>query len=126
MFNVTFDTTGAMVGTYTVKADDGDEHTDTVTVEILAVAPTPTPTPTPTTTPTATPTATATPTPTPTPSVPGFEAVFTNFFASQKPLLKVLRYCRLAHNRIPRAEEAEVRESREKKGLKRFLEKGLN
>jgi len=34
-FNVTFDTTGATVGTYTVKADDGDGHTDTATVEIL-------------------------------------------------------------------------------------------
>ena len=112
MFNATFDTTGATVGTYTVKADDGDGHTDTVTVEILAVAPTPTPTPTPTTTPTATPTATATPAPTP--PAPGFEAVFTNFFASQKPLLKVLRYCRLAHNRIPRAEETEVRVERKR------------
>ena len=88
MFNVTFDTTGAMVGTYTVKADDGDGHTDTVTVEILAVAPTPTPTPTPTTTPTATPTATATPTPTSTPTQPGFEAVFTNFLEKRKPVLK--------------------------------------
>ena len=56
---------------------------------------------------------TSTPTSTPTP--PGFEAVFAHFLASQKPLLKVLRYCRLAHNRIPRAEAAEVRESREKK-----------
>jgi len=55
---------------------------------------------------------TSTPTSTPTP--PGFEAVFTNFFASQKPLLKVLRYCRLAHNRIPRAEKAEVRAERKK------------
>jgi len=89
-FNATFDTTGAKVGTYTVKADDGDGHTDETTVEISTVAPTPTPTPTPTatptatptvtipptTTPTATPTATATPTPTSTPTQPGFEAVF--------------------------------------------------
>jgi hypothetical protein len=36
-------------------------------------------------TPAATPTATATPTPTPTEEVPGFEAVFANFFAPQKP-----------------------------------------
>ena len=34
-FNATFDTTGALAGTYTVKADDGDGHTDTATVEIL-------------------------------------------------------------------------------------------
>ena len=89
-FNATFDTTGATVGTYTVKADDGDGHTDETTVEISTAAPTPTPTPTPTATPTATatvtipptatptttPTATATPTPTSTPPAPGFEGVF--------------------------------------------------
>ena len=46
-FNVTFDTTGAKVGTYTVKADDGDGHTDETTVEILTAASTPTPTATP-------------------------------------------------------------------------------
>jgi len=34
-FNATFDTTGAPVGTYTVRADDGDGHTDAATVEIL-------------------------------------------------------------------------------------------
>ena len=34
-FSTTFDTTGAPVGTYTVKADDGDGHTDEATVEIL-------------------------------------------------------------------------------------------
>ena len=40
-FNATFDTTGAPAGTYTVKADDGDGHTDTATVEILpAITPT--------------------------------------------------------------------------------------
>ena len=47
MFNATFDTTGATVGTYTVKADDGDGHTDETTVEILTAASTPTPTATP-------------------------------------------------------------------------------
>jgi len=31
----------------------------------------------------------ATPTPTPTPEGPGFEAIFANFFAPQKPLLKI-------------------------------------
>ena len=68
-FNVTFDTTGATVGTYTVKADDGDGHIDEATVEILTAAPTPTPT--------ATPTATRTPTSTPSPAgkIPGFEAI---------------------------------------------------
>ena len=55
---------------YFVKAaDDGDGHTDEKTVEILTAVPT------------------STPTPTPTP--PGFEAVFANFFAPQKPLLKI-------------------------------------
>jgi PGF-CTERM protein len=87
-FNATFDTTGAKEGTYTVKADDGDGHTDETTVNIGAAKPaTPTPTATPTATATATPTVPptatpatptpATPTPaTPTPKQPGFEAVF--------------------------------------------------
>jgi len=86
-FNATFDTTGAKEGTYTVKADDGDGHTDELTASISGTAPsptatvsptaTPTATATPTVPPTATPTATATPTPaTPTPKQPGFEAVF--------------------------------------------------
>lgn len=35
VFEATFDTTGAEEGEYTVKADDGQGHTDTVTVEIL-------------------------------------------------------------------------------------------
>ena len=48
MFNATFDTTGATVGTYTVKTDGGDGHTDTVTVEITAAVPTPTPVVSPT------------------------------------------------------------------------------
>ncbi|RZN37167.1 MAG: hypothetical protein EFT35_06650 [Methanophagales archaeon ANME-1-THS] len=40
-FNAIFDTTGAPAGTYTVKADDGDGHTDTTTVKILpAITPT--------------------------------------------------------------------------------------
>ena len=79
-FSATFDTTEAVVGTYTVMADDGDGHTDTVDVEILEeIVPTPTPAPTatakPTATPAPTPVATAEPTPTPT-EEPGFEAVF--------------------------------------------------
>ena len=79
-FSVTFDTTEAVVGTYTVTADDGDGHTDTVDVEILEEI-VPTPTPEPTATATATPTAVPTPEPTeeptPTPTEePGFEAVF--------------------------------------------------
>jgi len=87
-FSATFNTSNVVPGTYTVKADDLDGHTDTTTVEIsTAAAPTPTPTevtPTPTATPTetipptATPAATPTATPaaTPTPTPPGFEAVF--------------------------------------------------
>ena len=50
-------------------------------------------------------TPTAAPTAEPTPEPPGFEAVFANFFASQKPLLKMLRYCRHVSNRILSAEE---------------------
>ena len=92
-FNATFDTSDAKPGTYTVKADDGDGHTDEVTVDIVAAGATPVPTPLPTgVTPTPAPTAapatptpapaTATPapaTPTPTPKpTPGFGAsVFT-------------------------------------------------
>ena len=90
VFNATFDTTDAAVGTYTVKADDGDGHTDDAKVEILTAVPvTPTPevevTPTPevevTPTPeveepTPTPRVEEEPTPTPTPEPPGFEAVF--------------------------------------------------
>jgi PGF-CTERM protein len=82
-FSATADTTGWAVGTYTVKADDGDGHTDDTTVEIVTavptatptVTPTPTATPTPTVAPTPAPTPTPTATPTPTPT-PGFEAVF--------------------------------------------------
>jgi len=92
-FNATFDTSDAKPGTYTVKADDGDGHTDEVTVDIVAAGATPVPTPLPTgVTPTPAPTAApetptpapatptpapATPTPTPKPT-PGFGAsVFT-------------------------------------------------
>jgi PGF-CTERM protein len=83
-FSATFDTTDAPVGTYLVKADDGDGHTDEASVSIREALPTPTPTATatPTATPTATvpttPTATPTATPveTPTAEPPGFEAVF--------------------------------------------------
>ncbi|MGB2841402.1 MAG: PGF-CTERM sorting domain-containing protein [Halobacteriota archaeon] len=85
VFNATFDTADATVGTYTVKADDGDGHTDDATAEILTAVPaTPTPVVEVTATPEVTPTipvaeATATPEPTPTPTptpTPGFEAVF--------------------------------------------------
>ncbi len=89
VFSATIDTTDAVVGTYTLEADDGDGNTDTATVEILTAEATPTPTPTgevtptPTPTPTgeiptATPTPTAAPTEAPTeaPTPPGFEAVF--------------------------------------------------
>ena len=62
-FRATFDTTGAVEGAYTVKADDGDKHIDKTNVTIK---PAPTPTPTPT----------AKPTPTPSPEPPGFEAIF--------------------------------------------------
>nr|QNO53139.1 hypothetical protein GJIJNDME_00025 [Methanosarcinales archaeon ANME-1 ERB6] len=81
-FTATFDTTKAKEGTYTVKADDGDGHTDDATVEILTAVPTAAPTAEPTATPTVKPTAepipTAEPTatPEPTPEPPGFEAVF--------------------------------------------------
>ena len=47
----------------------------------------------------------ATATAEPTPEPPGFEAVFANFFASQKPLLKMLRHCRHVSNRILSAEK---------------------
>ncbi|RLE41590.1 hypothetical protein DRJ16_06030, partial [Candidatus Woesearchaeota archaeon] len=93
VFKATIDTTDAVPGTYTLEADDGDGHTDTVTVEIKAAVPSPTPSPSPTVSPTPSPTPTPTPTPsptvspvapttpTPTPSpspspTPGFEAIF--------------------------------------------------
>ena len=83
-FSATFDTTDAPVGVYTVKADDGDGHTDEKMAEIKTAAPLPTPTatvtptatPTPTAPTTPTPTPTATPVETPTAEPPGFEAVF--------------------------------------------------
>ncbi len=79
-FSATFDTTDAQVGTYTVKVDDGDGHTDDATVEILEeIVPIATPTAAPTVKPTAEPVPTAEPAPEPTPTptpTPGFEAVF--------------------------------------------------
>jgi len=79
-FSATFDTTDAVVGTYTVTAADGDGHTDDATVEIVEeVVPIATPTPEPTAKPTEAPVPTPEPTeePTPTPTEePGFEAVF--------------------------------------------------
>ena len=82
VFNATIDTTDAVLGTYTIIADDGDGNTDTADVEIVTAVPTATPTAEPTATPTATPTIEPVPTvepteePTPTPEPPGFEAVF--------------------------------------------------
>jgi hypothetical protein len=78
-----------------MKADGGDGHTDTVTVTIKAA-------------------------PTPTEEVPGFEAVFANFFALQKPLLKMLRHCRLARSRLPRAEEGKEVIRNGNKKIKKF------
>jgi PGF-CTERM protein len=79
-FEATFDTTGAPVGTYTVKADDGDGHTDDAKVDISEKAkPTPPPAPTATAKPTAAPAPTVAPTATPEPTptkTPGFGAVF--------------------------------------------------
>ena len=88
-FTATFDTTGAPTGTYIVKADDGEGHTDEVEVfirgaeavtikegvkevaevvgeEIEEITATPMPTPAPT----------PEPTPEPIPKPPGFEAIF--------------------------------------------------
>ncbi|HEC56826.1 MAG TPA: hypothetical protein ENI32_02930 [Candidatus Syntrophoarchaeum butanivorans] len=85
-WSATFDTSGAEVGVYTVKADDGDK-TATATVNIVSATPTPTATeevtptvteteaPTPVET-TATPEETATEEPTPTETPPGFQAIF--------------------------------------------------
>ena len=89
-FNATLDTADALVGTYIVKADDGDGNTDEKTVDIGAAAPTAAPTEAPTepteapaepteapAAPTAAPTEapTAAPTEKPKPT-PGFEGVF--------------------------------------------------
>ncbi|MGB7532709.1 MAG: hypothetical protein WA977_07010 [Halobacteriota archaeon] len=76
-----------------------------------AATPTPTAAPTakPTTPPAPTPKPTAEPTPTATPEPPGFEAVFANFFASQKPLLKMLRNCRTVSRGVSSGEKEEVR-----------------
>jgi PGF-CTERM protein len=90
-FSATFDTSTATEGRYTVKADDGDGHTDEATVTLVTGVPTPptevTPTPeevTPTPPTEVTPPAEVTPTPEESPEVPpeetpkppGFEAVF--------------------------------------------------
>ena len=83
-WTATFDTSGAEVGVYTVKADDGDRTVQT-TVNIVSATATATPTATETvtetptavpTTATATETATATATPEETATPPGFEAIF--------------------------------------------------
>ncbi|RJS73171.1 MAG: hypothetical protein CW694_01260 [Candidatus Syntrophoarchaeum sp. WYZ-LMO15] len=58
-WTATFDTSGAEVGVYTVKADDGDK-TATATVNIVSATPTPT----------------ATEEVTPTETPPGFQAIF--------------------------------------------------
>ena len=104
-----------------IKADDDHGNTDTVTVviqtEVPVAAPTAAPTAKPTAAPTAKPTAkptavptvkpTAAPTAAPTPEDPGFEAVFANFFASQKPLLKMLRNCRTVSSGVFSGEKEE-------------------
>jgi len=46
-FNATIDTSTAKEGTYLVKVDDGDGHTDEASVTIGAAKPSPLPTPTP-------------------------------------------------------------------------------
>ena len=58
-------------------------------------------TPTPTAAPTAAPTAKPT-------GEQGFEAVFANFFASQKPLLKMLRYCWAVSSGVSGGEKEEA------------------
>ncbi len=40
-FRATFDTTDAVTGTYTVKADDGDGHVAVTSVNIIAETPAP-------------------------------------------------------------------------------------
>ncbi|MGB7532712.1 MAG: hypothetical protein WA977_07025 [Halobacteriota archaeon] len=59
---------------------------------------------------------------TPTPEEPGFEAVFANFFASQKPLLKMLRYCRTVSSGVfSGAKKEEVKQAMQKtKNIKIF------
>jgi len=82
-FNAKFDTNGAIIGTYIIKADDGDGNTDECAVNIIAPIPTPTPkvteNPEPTASPTAKPTILKTPVPetsTPeSPEPPGFEVI---------------------------------------------------
>jgi PGF-CTERM protein len=82
VFSGSIDTSDAVLGAYTIEADDGDGNTDTVDVEIVTAVPTVAPTVAPTAAPTVAPTAvptvepTAEPTAEPTPEPPGFEAVF--------------------------------------------------
>ena len=85
VFSGSIDTSDAVLGTYTIEADDGDGNTDTKDVEIVTAVPTvaptaPEPTVEPTEAPTAVPTApepTVEPTEEPTPTEPpGFEAIF--------------------------------------------------
>ena len=84
VFSGSIDTSDAVLGTYTIEADDGDGNTDTKDVEIVTAVPTvaptaPEPTVEPTEAPTAVPTApepTVEPTAEPTPEPPGFEAIF--------------------------------------------------
>ena len=64
-------------------------------------------------------------TPTPT-EEPGFEAVFTNFFASQKPLLKMLHDCRAVSSGIFGAEkEEEVKRAMQKAKCKKQKQKSF-
>ena len=103
VFTAAIDTYEAVIGTYTIEADDGEGYaTDTVILKIVATLPTPTithtpkltPTPTPTPAVTITPTpVTPSPSPSPTPSTPGFVAVFAIAGLAVAYILK--RYRRL-------------------------------
>lgn len=101
VFTAAIDTYEAVIGTYTIEADDGEGYaTDTVILKIVATLPTPTITHTPKLTPTPTPAVTITPTPvtpspspSPTPSTPGFVAVFAIAGLAVAYILK--RYRRL-------------------------------
>ncbi|MGB7532705.1 MAG: hypothetical protein WA977_06990 [Halobacteriota archaeon] len=99
----------------TDKDDSSDPNPECATCLASKPAATPTPTAAPTAAPTAKPTTppvptpkpTAEPEPTATPEPPGFEAVFANFFASQKPLLKMLRNCRTVSSGVFSGEKEE-------------------
>jgi len=82
-FNATFDTSAAQEGTYVVKVDDGEGHTDEAMVNLrgplpVQTPPIPTETPAPPSSPTplVTPIPTVRPTPTPEAGVSGFEVGF--------------------------------------------------